>query len=256
MYTTITPPTALAPYILNFWHTTDTLLNQEQAIHSDGCISILLVISGESVINGVSIHAGGFLIGPQTTSHLWHFKTSTLSMVGARLTPLGAKHLTNIPLKYIKNQCIELQEVVNFSTLRTKVITPKLDPLQRVYALCSWLENHFNKANYQLPTAFSSILMQIDTQPRSIKLANMYDKLGLNSRRVERAFIESIGISAKEYATLVEVFNSRNVIKHNPNKPLTDIAYDLEYVDQSHFIRQFKKVMQITPKQYRARLAR
>ncbi|KZN38592.1 hypothetical protein N480_13135 [Pseudoalteromonas luteoviolacea S2607] len=256
MYSTITPPPALAPYIINFWYTSGPLSTQEQAIHSDGCISILLVISGESVINDVSMQVGGFLIGPQTASHLWHFKSSTLSMVGARLTPLGAKHLTNIPLKYIKNQCIELQEVINFSALRTKVISPKLAPLQRVYALSRWLENHFSQAHYQLPSAFSSVLIQIDTQPRSIKLAQMYDTLGLNSRRVERAFIEAIGISAKEYATLVEVFNSRNAIKQNPNKPLTDIAYELEYVDQSHFIRQFKKVMQITPKQYRARLAR
>ncbi|OCQ22041.1 hypothetical protein A7985_09565 [Pseudoalteromonas luteoviolacea] len=256
MYTAITPPPALAPYIINFWYTDGPISAQAQAIHSDGCISILLVLSGESVIKDVSMRAGAYLLGPQTTSRLWHFNTHALHMVGARLTPLGAKRLSNIPLKYIKNECIELQEVLNTGFLKAKVMTPKLTPLQRIHALCSWLEHHFNKTNYQLPLAFSTTLIQIDNQPRSIKLAHMYDKLGLNSRRVERAFIESIGMSPKEYATLVEVFNSRNAIKHSPNKPLTDIAHDLEYVDQSHFIRQFKKVMQITPKQYRTRLAR
>ncbi|WP_185843466.1 helix-turn-helix domain-containing protein [Pseudoalteromonas luteoviolacea] len=254
MYTVIPPPHSLAPYVINFWYCCGAAPLMPQAIHSDGCISILLVMSGESNINNAAIRSGAFLLGPQTTSHLWHFKSDKQTMFGVRLTPLGAKHFTHMPLKYVKNQCIELQEFISIIPLQMKVISPIMEPIQRIYSLCEWLETHFDHTSYHLPDAYYLISSQIDSKARSIKLSDLYDTMGMNGRRVERAFIEVLGISAKEYATLVEVSKSRSVIKCNPHKSLTDIAYDLEYTDQSHFIRQFKKVMKITPKQYRMRL--
>ncbi|MCF2856035.1 helix-turn-helix domain-containing protein [Pseudoalteromonas sp. SMS1] len=254
MYTAIPPPVSLAPYVINFWYAHGATPDVPQAIHSDGCISILWVTAGESQINDVSIYSGAFLLGPQTTSHLWHFKTNQHTMFGVRLTPLGAKHFTTMPLKYAKNQCIELNELVSTTKLTMKISQPLATPRECINTLSAWLEAHLKRFSYQLPTAYSLVLKQIESKARSKKLSQLYDTMGVNSRCVERAFMDVMGIGAKEYATLMEVSKSRNAIKHNPNKSLTEIAYDLEYTDQSHFIRQFKKVMKITPKQYRMRL--
>ncbi|ESP94441.1 helix-turn-helix domain-containing protein [Pseudoalteromonas luteoviolacea] len=253
MYTIIPPPLSQAPYVLNLWHTYSQNL-ATQTLHSDGCISILFVISGNSTIDNTRLSNSAYLVGPHTKSLRWHFSSQRQYLLGVRLTPLGAKNFTKTPLKELKNQCIELQDAVPICKHVIDALMSQNHPInEKIKILLQWLEAQFQSGMHCLPDAFLKVNKHINMSPRSIKFSELYDTLNISSRRVERAFCQTMGISAKELATLVEVSRARDLIKAHPSTPLTDIAHQLDYADQSHFIRQFKKVMNITPKQYRKR---
>ncbi|MBQ4835074.1 AraC family transcriptional regulator [Pseudoalteromonas luteoviolacea] len=253
MYTIIPPPPSLAPYVLNFWHSYSQNLGT-QTLHSDGCISILFVIIGNSAIDNTTLSNSGYLVGPHTKSLRWYFSSQCQYLLGVRLTPLGARNFTKIPLNELKNQCIELQDAVPACKHVIHDLIGQSSPINdKIRVLLQWLETQLQSGTHYLPDAFLKVNKHINLSPRSIKLSELYDTLNINSRRVERAFSQTMGISAKEFATLIEVSRARDLIKANPSTPLTEIAHQLEYADQSHFIRQFKKVMNITPKQYRKR---
>ncbi|AOT10544.1 helix-turn-helix domain-containing protein [Pseudoalteromonas luteoviolacea] len=255
MYTILTPPPELSPFVINFWYAnTHCLL--PQALHSDGCISILFVVSGKSKMDEVNLSNRAYFIGPQTKTTMWYFQHEVQNLVGVRLTPLGAKNFTTLPLKEVKNRCVELVDVVsNCHSLIAKINQKDISIKDKISFLSYWLEQRFKQLNQPISNLLETITKEIELSPRSIKLATIYDTLHINSRRAERAFDQALGMTAKEYATLMEIAKARSILKQSPKCSLTDIAHQLEYTDQSHFNRQFKKVMGITPKQYRQRIA-
>ncbi|KZN61155.1 hypothetical protein N473_22700 [Pseudoalteromonas luteoviolacea CPMOR-1] len=254
MYTILPPPAELSPFVINFWYAnTHRLL--PQALHSDGYISVLFVASGKSKMNETNLSNRAYFIGPQTKTTMWYFQNEVQNLIGVRLTPLGAKSFTTMPLKETKNQCIELLDVVsNCQSLMTKITQSEYTLKEKIIFLSQWLEQRFKTRNEPQSSLLETITKEIQLAPRSIKLATIYDTLQINSRRAERIFDQALGMTAKEYATLIEVSKARNILKQSPTCSLTDIAHQLEYTDQSHFNRQFKKVMGITPRQYRQRI--
>lgn len=74
---------------------------------------------------------------------------------------------------------------------------------------------------------------------------------GHNERKLERAFIESIGISPRRFSSIVRLHVFLRHLKTRAKKTnLTTIGYDAGYYDQPHLIREFKKHTGLTPTQY------
>ena len=66
-------------------------------------------------------------------------------------------------------------------------------------------------------------------------------------RYLEVAFKRNMGIPIKKYAGIVKLQNALVMLAEGRD----DYYGGLAYYDQSHFIREFKKYMSVTPGQYR-----
>ena len=74
---------------------------------------------------------------------------------------------------------------------------------------------------------------------------------GYTERQVERKFMESVGINPKKFSNIVKLHTFLKELKSNQNnKNLTSMAYEAGYADQSHLIKEFKKITGMTPKIY------
>ncbi|MNT33599.1 DNA-binding transcriptional activator FeaR [compost metagenome] len=93
-------------------------------------------------------------------------------------------------------------------------------------------------------------LSQIVKSKGGILLKDLHDDLQLSERSFERKFKQSIGISPKLYARICRFKVSLNQLKNNDFQKLSDIAYENDYSDQSHFIRSFKEFAGFSPLQY------
>ena len=95
--------------------------------------------------------------------------------------------------------------------------------------------------------ALSSILLS----KGSISLKKLTENLDLSERSLERKFKESVGISPKLFSRICRFQASLKQLKHNHYDKLSDIAFENDYSDQSHFIRSFKEFTGFSPNQYR-----
>jgi AraC-like DNA-binding protein len=93
----------------------------------------------------------------------------------------------------------------------------------------------------------------------SMKLVSTYDEstLGLlgrhfkiSERQLERRFKSSIGLSPKQFLRTTRFEKALRLIGESKFKNLSDIAYHLNFTDQSHFIKDFKEFSGFTPKAY------
>nr|WP_246628122.1 helix-turn-helix domain-containing protein [Paenibacillus oenotherae] len=81
----------------------------------------------------------------------------------------------------------------------------------------------------------------------SIRVGQLAEESALSRRQTERRFVERIGISPKALAQIVRFQHVLQSLKFAER--LTQLAYDADYYDQSHFIKEFRKRSGTTPKQ-------
>jgi len=83
---------------------------------------------------------------------------------------------------------------------------------------------------------------------RTIRVPRLLKCLNLSERQFERRFVRAVGVSPHNYIRIERFRAAIRLIKANRFQRLSDIAYDLNYVDQSHFIKDMKAFSGHTPK--------
>jgi AraC-like DNA-binding protein len=69
-------------------------------------------------------------------------------------------------------------------------------------------------------------------------------------RQLSRKISEATGMNTEEMLLYKKYLHSLHLIHHS-EKPLTEIAYDSSFSDQSHFIRSFNRYTKMTPGDYK-----
>lgn len=77
---------------------------------------------------------------------------------------------------------------------------------------------------------------------------------GLSLRAFERQFLAEYGVSPHEYVRNLRVRMSCHPLVFS-RKPLAEIATEFGFSDQSHFTKEFRRLMNETPRNYRLRYA-
>lgn len=90
-------------------------------------------------------------------------------------------------------------------------------------------------------------LYEIDRVGGQATLHELRKRLKCSEKKIIRCFCDKLDITPKDYMRIVRFRNSLNFLK-NKTLPLTDIAYELEFYDQSHFIKEIKSFTGLAPK--------
>lgn len=69
----------------------------------------------------------------------------------------------------------------------------------------------------------------------------------ISERQLERRFKQHIGFNPKHYLQILRFEKAIEYINSNRFRKLSDIAYELNYYDQTHFIKDFKEFSGYTP---------
>ncbi len=88
----------------------------------------------------------------------------------------------------------------------------------------------------------------VENYRENISLDTLAEKVGLSPYHLLRTFRRSCGLPPHAYQNQVRLNQARTLLKAGWHIP--QVAIELGYVDQSHFTRQFKRIMGVTPGQY------
>ncbi len=97
------------------------------------------------------------------------------------------------------------------------------------------------------PFTIDSIIPDIIKHGGNIKIDDLVKQACMSNRQFERAFIERMGVSPKFYSRLVRFGKAWLLKEDNPHLTWTDVAYECNYFDQMHFIRDFKEFASTNP---------
>nr|WP_294861031.1 helix-turn-helix domain-containing protein [uncultured Fluviicola sp.] len=95
----------------------------------------------------------------------------------------------------------------------------------------------------------SSSLQRIHSVAGNISVSELYKDHFMSERTFRRKFNECVGMSPKQYATIIKVksFSKRYELERSVHAPILD---ELGYTDQSHFNKDFQKIVGVSPTAY------
>lgn len=88
----------------------------------------------------------------------------------------------------------------------------------------------------------------IENYDQNISLKTLSKLVNLSQFHLNRVFSEEIGMPPHAFQTQVRISNAKRLIKQGFS--LSNVAVTTGFADQSHFNRNFKKLMKITPGEY------
>ena len=81
-----------------------------------------------------------------------------------------------------------------------------------------------------------------------VDLSRLSKSIGTSQKSLERLFQKRLGLSPKKYCRLIRFFVATKLL--NTSLSRTQVAYECGFFDQMHFIKDFRKVTGMTPKDY------
>jgi len=88
-----------------------------------------------------------------------------------------------------------------------------------------------------------------------ITLTKLAEIVAINPSYLSTLFKKEVGMSISEYVQSAKVNEAKNLLSYT-SYSMSDIASLLNFYDQSHFIRVFKKYTGVTPKQFKNEVPR
>ncbi len=114
----------------------------------------------------------------------------------------------------------------------------------------NWLLNRLSIRSYDTIyriKRMNAAIEQLCTTPQTL-VTDLSSICCLGKKQFEREFNLHIGMNPKEYARIVRFQKVLNLMQHqHSNINQADLAYTCGYADQSHMIREFKKLCGYTP---------
>lgn len=158
------------------------------------------------------------------------------------------KALDGKPLDFV-DQTVELSKILNHDAqdlcemIWEKETAPeKIDVLEKMLMVNDGL--HPLKENQIFSRARDIII----SRNAFIKVREVAALLDVSTRTLERSFFKMLGISPKQFIRLIRFQEIINTFKNNHSSaPYADVAYTHGFSDQSHFIKEFKKMAGMTP---------
>ncbi len=132
------------------------------------------------------------------------------------------------------------------------------DVLASEYILCDLLKKimdvgsvkvEFQNGNYFQPLAARRLKEFIhEHYQENISLEHLSHASGLSPDHVVKVFRKKYGLPPHQYLLNLRIEKAKDLLADR--MPVTDVAYQTGFFDQSHFIRNFKKIIGVTPKKY------
>lgn len=190
-----------------------------------------------------------FLIGQLTQPYIIEPVGVTGSFV-VQFKPNGFLPFTTIPIKEMENTAVPLDKL--FGAEGTKLSEQILNAnatSERIQIIETFLLSKLA----QKKTIDNIVKSTVDTifNSNGKFSVNEFSKSNnIDRRQLTRKFSTTIGLSPKQLAKTIRIQATLKMLLNEEQKSLTDLAYENEYFDQAHFIKDFKEFTGLTPKEF------
>ncbi len=160
--------------------------------------------------------------------------------------PHGVKSFFNLPISELLNENLPLQDLIGNEAheLEDKLFNSKNNN-QRIIYLENFLlkrlifDKDFDRVEHAIKL--------IENSKGQIITQNLAQEVCLGIKQFERFFSKYVGINPKKYTSIIRFQNVIKMKREFKELNMTQLAFDNEYYDQSHFIHDFKNLTDLTP---------
>ncbi len=255
-YQTFQPHPDLAALVKFYW----TLevpydpANQKQKIIPDGCIEMTFNFA-DGIKRYVSdteyiVHPCAMVMGQRTKSYYIE-PLGNVDSFAICFYPYGFANFVNTPLKELTD--LETPVSTLFGEEPAKKLEQEIIEATSTQQRIEIIENFLLKKLSDQSTVDSIVQSTIDALTATKGNSSIGSILKNDSskrRQLERKFVKQIGISPKQLGKVIRLHSALHMMLNEDAETLTNIAYENDYFDQAHFIKDFKEFTGVSPKEF------
>ena len=228
--------------------------NKKQKIVPDGCIEMTFnwgnKIKRYTSENDFILHPNAMVMGQRTKSY-YILPVGNVDTFAICFYPIGFGNFVKTTLENLVDKETPIAELFGQAEANEleQQIVEAIDTEQRINIVETFLLKKLNLKNIInniVKSTVDAILKTNGTTPINVILKDNISK----RRQLERHFKKQIGISPKQLSKAIRLQATLQLLLNKKSLTLTDIAYESDYFDQSHFIKDFKDLVGVTPKDF------
>ena len=249
----LAPPGSLKDHVHYFWilESDDPVtINRTFKIVVDGCPGIVFLDNASAFQGYKNTSSPGIFLYGQTTRHITNLSKGSFTTLGAYFYPDALKTIFGIDANELKNMHVDLDEIGKEKRLATRLSSAS-STQERIELLSAFLNTCINNNKRSQNPGVQYALKRICDEQGMVSLKDLERDLKISKRTLERIFQQSIGISPKLYARIIRFQYALGHMRCDRYTKLSDVAFDCQYSDQSHFIRQFKEFSGLSPLEFK-----
>jgi AraC-like DNA-binding protein len=194
--------------------------------------------SAETATTTLFVHGAG--IEPS----VMRFARGSYVTIQVILKPHALQSLFGLNAAVLSNNLAALGDISG-SDLADRLLDAGGDP-ERIAMIADFLSLRLREAHPR-DTLIEESLRLIERDIACISVKFLLERLNLSERHFERRFAQAVGVPPQAYIRVRRFNAAVRLIKAGQYRRLTDIAYALNYYDQSHLIRDVSALSGLTP---------
>lgn len=226
---------------------------EKQTIVPDGCMEMIFHYGDlykQYTENGNSIiQPRSFVIG-QLTRPLEIESTGETGIFSVRFHHNGFLPFATIPIKEMENIAVSLEKLFgkDGQEIEQRILTTT-STSERIKLIETFLLKRLTDTE-TVDRIVKSTVETILTANGQLSVDELSKQTNINRRQLERKFSSAIGLSPKQLSKTIRLQATLKMLLNKNFTSLTALAYQGEYYDQAHFIKDFKELTGFTPKQF------
>lgn len=209
----------------------------------DGCVDIVFdcdPLNPKGRVCGTTLEARG-----ADMLHNHHY-------FGVRFAPGVIPDFLDVMAEEVANREFSFLEVVPDARLAFEQIVQERNFSQQI----SLFNAHFMPRLVRKSSSVTtSIIRAMVQQKGNIRIDQLETLTGYTCRTIQRQFRQDTGLSPKAFSRILRGQSALHRIHSQEDISFSNLAFDLGFSDQSHFLREFKKFVSITPCDYQRHIA-
>ena len=254
-YKTYAPSVDLSAFVKCYWtlNAPEELVSEKQRIVPDGCMEMIFHYGD---LFKQYLQDGNFIIQPrsfvfgQITSPLDIEPTGNTGIFAIRFYPETFIPFSSMLINEMDNKAVALFDLYGEDgIILEKTILNALTTEGRIKIIETFLLNKLTTSDAIDRIAKSTVEAIVNLNGQ-LSVDELSKQLKINRRQLERKFSSIIGLSPKQFSKIIRLQTALKMLANKNFETLTDIAYEGDYYDQSHFIKDFKEFTGMSPKQF------
>ncbi|MCW4352166.1 AraC family transcriptional regulator [Hoyosella sp. YIM 151337] len=242
------PPGTLTPLVRRFWIPVWSVPAGKEAVQRVLRYPVALIVISDTYARFYGVDRG--------------LSTTTLTgagwAVGAMLQPAGGERVAGASMVAWRDRFTDLSEILPEIgpplTRRVRAVmgTNPEEPANHHRAMTALSDALAPYCTGLSDRLINDVVAYIENDAGVIRVAQVCEKFGVSERQLQRLTRRTIGLSPK---WIIQRRRLQEAAEHlrGPRRPLADVAADLGYADQAHFIHDFRAVTGMTPGDFAAR---
>ena len=256
VFFTFPPAAVLAPFVECFWGVRGSAHYHVESVLPNGAIELMVNLGpGQKIIaygdrNAEDTFNRAWLAGIQDQP-LVHASPEGAHHVAARFKPGGAHAFFDLPMDELTDQVVELGDLIGRSS--TDILCSDLREAEKDEPRCRVLERWLIERRNAVHPYFSTVRKAIDllrVGSYGTPVAELCTRLGLSNRHLIKQFRHTVGLAPKAYARVGRFQRVIDSSRGQIEVPWARLASDHGYADQSHLIREFRRLALVTPEEF------